>query len=337
MSNPIFSIVIPAYNKANELERCLSSAIGQSLDDIEVIVVDDGSTDGTEKILTRFQQKDNRLSVIKHVVNASVLASRITGMRAATGEYLLFLDADDYLELDACERLQKWLKNRRCDIVEFAYQYELSRNTGDCPDIPLDIPKAMMQIKYPYMLWNKCYSIELIRRALNEIDSFYCNMSEDGYLSVVFCVIAKNYERIDDCLYHYVTSDGISTTAYNDKAQVEKAVKAIQVKKAYLRSFLEKNRIDLLEYLDVFYQNDLLSVWKLCIDAEDLEIQFELLKELDCLAGMDYLQRRKKQINEALETLYPYQNTDIAGRNRLLWQAWVRDVFKAGINRILKR
>lgn len=337
MSNPIFSIVIPAYNKANELEHCLSTVLGQTLTDIEAIVVDDGSTDKTESILTRIQQNDSRVSIIRHPENASLLASRITGMKAAKGDYLLFVDADDYLELDACEKLQKWLKNRQCDIVEFAYQCEPHQDIEYYSNIPDDLPKAMMQIQYPYTVWNKCYSIELIRKALEEIESFYCNMSEDGYFSIVFSVIAKNYERIGECLYHYVIGEGMSTAAYHNKAQVDKAVASIQAKREHLSSFLKKNRTDLLEYLDGFYKNDLMSVWKLCIDAEDIEVQFELLKELDGLTEMGYLKQRKIQIADALKTLHPYQNTDIAGRNSLLLKAWRRDVLQAGIKRILKR
>ena len=337
MSNPIFSIVIPAYNKAKELERCLSTVLGQTFAEIEVIVVDDGSTDETENVLSIFRQKDTRVSVIRHTENSSLLASRITGMKAAKGEYLLFVDADDYLELDTCERLYKWLKHKQCDIVEFAYQCEPYQDIEYYPTVPDDIPKAMMQILYPYTVWNKCYSIELIQRALEKIESFYCNMSEDGYFSIVFTVMAKSYERIGDCLYHYVIGEGMSTAVYHDKTQVDRAVASIQAKREHLSSFLKKNRTDLLEYLDGFYKNDLMSVWKLCIDAEDIEVQFELLKELDGLTEMEYLKQRKIQIADALKTLHPYQNTDIAGRNSLLFKAWRRDVLQAGIKRILKR
>jgi|GEM_PF-2023197 glycosyltransferase involved in cell wall biosynthesis len=332
---PEFSIVIPAYNKAGEIGRCLSSVLNQTYRNIEAIVVDDGSTDDTTTVISSYQ--DERIRLIENGQNKSLLASRIEGMKVARGKYLLFVDADDYLEVDACERLHKWLQNRQCDILEFAYQCEPYQKIEKYPIIPEDIPRAMMEIKYPYTVWNKCYSIELIQNTLPLIESFYCNMSEDGYFSVAFATVAKSYERIDDCLYNYVLENGMSNDAYHDSNQVRRAVESIQNKKEHLSRFLTKTRADLEPKIDGFYQNDLLTVRNLCMNADDIEVQLELLGELDSLTENDFLQQRKDEIKESLNMTYSYKNTDIRGRNRLLKKMWKQDVLKAALKRILWR
>jgi glycosyltransferase involved in cell wall biosynthesis len=94
MSGPRVSVVIPAYNRADLLPRAVDSALAQTVDDIEVIVVDDGSTDDTLAVLERYD--DDRLCVLEHGTNRGVSAARNTGIESAAGEYVAFLDSDDY-------------------------------------------------------------------------------------------------------------------------------------------------------------------------------------------------------------------------------------------------
>ena len=112
MTGVVLTVIIPAYNAEKYLPQCLDSVIGQTLKDIEVICVDDGSTDGSGKILDEFAARDRRLKVI-HQENAGVSAARNRGIKAARGRYLTFVDADDRIDRQAlgylcfeAERLQ---------------------------------------------------------------------------------------------------------------------------------------------------------------------------------------------------------------------------------------
>lgn len=97
---PLVSVVVPVYNAEPYLRECLDSLFGQTLKEIEIIAVDDGSTDGSGKILDEFAARDRRLKVI-HQENAGVSAARNRGIKAARGRYLTFVDADDRIDRQA--------------------------------------------------------------------------------------------------------------------------------------------------------------------------------------------------------------------------------------------
>ena len=100
------SVILPVYNASDYLHQCMDSIVGQTLKDIEIICVDDGSTDNSLDILKEYEQKDKRVKVIQQK-NAGAGAARNNGLSIATGEYLSFLDSDDFFELICWKRLMK--------------------------------------------------------------------------------------------------------------------------------------------------------------------------------------------------------------------------------------
>ncbi|WP_458406204.1 glycosyltransferase family 2 protein [Methanobrevibacter sp.] len=112
------SVIIPVYNTQNYLEECVDSVLNQTLTDIEVICVNDGSTDSSRDILENYARKDNRVKVINQE-NIGLGASRNVGMKFARGEYVSFLDSDDYLQLDALEILYNKAKHEDLDMIIF--------------------------------------------------------------------------------------------------------------------------------------------------------------------------------------------------------------------------
>ncbi len=112
------SIIIPVYNTESYLSACLSSCIHQTLLDIEIICVNDGSTDSSLDILHAFAEKDNRVKVIDKP-NGGVSSARNAGIQHAYSEMIMFLDSDDYLAINACERAWKERLDHKADIVVF--------------------------------------------------------------------------------------------------------------------------------------------------------------------------------------------------------------------------
>ncbi len=111
------SIIIPVYNTEELVEKCIRSCLSQTYDDIEIIAVDDGSTDSTPAILDRLAGEDARIRVL-HQANAGSSAARNAGIREAGGEYLGFVDADDYIEPDMYEKLVRMAASRHLDVVQ---------------------------------------------------------------------------------------------------------------------------------------------------------------------------------------------------------------------------
>ncbi|MBQ9361051.1 MAG: glycosyltransferase family 2 protein [Lachnospiraceae bacterium] len=173
---PKISIIVPVYNAESFLNRTLGSIIEQTCEDIEAICVDDGSADRSPEILDDYAAKDKRIRVI-HQQNKGMGASRNTGMDMASGEYLFFLDADDYLEPDALGMLYGYASSRRLDILVFGAN-QFDSDTGIDKKMPGivnkrylpekevfsagDISDHIFGLSYGY-IWNKMYWRGFIR------------------------------------------------------------------------------------------------------------------------------------------------------------------------------
>lgn len=118
MRPPKFSIVIPVYNVENYLSQCLDSVVRQTLLDIEIICVNDGTKDRSRSVLEEYKNIDNRIQIIDKE-NGGLSSARNAGLEVATGEYILFLDSDDYLEEKTCERLYYETLENQPDIIVF--------------------------------------------------------------------------------------------------------------------------------------------------------------------------------------------------------------------------
>lgn len=142
---PSVSVIIPAYNAEDYISQCISSVLSQTLSDIEVIVVDDGSTDKTPDIVEELSASDARLRLIRQE-NQYAGAARNTGIKAAGGDYLYFLDADDWIESNALEAMRDAGDSRGVDIV-IARSEGFDNQTGDTwlidyalNGVPFDVP-----------------------------------------------------------------------------------------------------------------------------------------------------------------------------------------------------
>ncbi len=117
-TTPLVSIIIPVYNVEEYLRECVDSVINQTYKNLEIILVDDGSTDSSGKICDEYAEKDKRINVI-HQQNGGLSVARNTGFDASNGKYIYFLDSDDYIEINAIELLVSISEKENCDIVFF--------------------------------------------------------------------------------------------------------------------------------------------------------------------------------------------------------------------------
>lgn len=121
MNNPLVSVVVPVYNVSSYLEQCLDSVVNQTYKNLEIILVDDGSTDDSGAICDRYAEKDSRIQVI-HKENGGLSSARNVGLERITGEWALFIDSDDWIELNTLELLFEQ-KDERSEIVEFGLMW----------------------------------------------------------------------------------------------------------------------------------------------------------------------------------------------------------------------
>ncbi|MDD3139688.1 MAG: glycosyltransferase family 2 protein [Lachnospiraceae bacterium] len=174
--NELISVIIPAYNVEPYLEKCLDSVLKQDYKCMEILIIDDGSEDGTLSIAKKYSRTDERIQVY-HTTNKGVSAARNYGLELAKGEYCSFVDGDDWLEPNALSGMLTQLQSTRTDLLNC--QYHRVTPTGDCLEeynfcrgvFTVEKQEEKMQfymqklIPYyvGYEVWNKLYKMKIIR------------------------------------------------------------------------------------------------------------------------------------------------------------------------------
>lgn len=217
---PYFSVIVPVYNTADYLPHCLDSIISQSFSDFELLLINDGSTDISPDICASYAEKDSRIRLI-HKKNGGIVSARNTGVKTACGKYICYVDSDDWIVLDALQRIYAHIsENNQPDMVIWNISYEYS----DHNYVPVShvTPGLYQKQKldtdiYPYMMYdsrqsfctplvspqayNKAYKRELLQEHYCR-DERLRQREEQGF--VFECLYyADSVYFSDDVLYHY--------------------------------------------------------------------------------------------------------------------------------------
>ena len=163
---PKISVIIPVYNVEKYLAECLTSVVNQTFKDIEIICVNDGSTDNSPMILEEFAQKDSRIKIINQE-NQGLAAARNTGIEVATGEYITFVDSDDYVSTDLYADMQKYLPAElicfNAKIFPMSEKYRALQNYIQCKfDGELPVEEKLI-LKTNVHVWNKVFKTSVIK------------------------------------------------------------------------------------------------------------------------------------------------------------------------------
>lgn len=223
-SIPSVSIVMPLFDDEEWVASSLDSCLRQTLGDIEVICVDDASTDGTRAVVERYQQADDRIRLVQHPVNQSAFQARRTGIEAASAPYVMFLDGDDELAPDAVRLALDHAISEQADIVGFGVdviapdgatggRFEESlqpqhRVLHESDIVPAIFPTGKVAQGH---LWRNLYKIEVLREAYSELPAdLVLQRANDLPITFRAFAAASKYSSIGDRLYRYYFRRGIS-------------------------------------------------------------------------------------------------------------------------------
>lgn len=290
----LISVIVPAYNIAEYLPRCLDSIINQTYNNLEIIVISDGSTDNTNEIITEYAKKDNRIvPVFKE--NSGVSDTRNRGLDIAKGDYIGFVDGDDCIEYNMFETLISNAIEQDADISHCGYQMvfpskvDYYYNTGK--KIKLDKAEGILElIKAVYLepgVWNKLYRKEVLQNI--RFDNTLIE-NEDFLFNAQAFNNCKNSFYEDKSLYHYVLRENSACTS------------AFNVKKT-------DNQITVLEKISDIFQEDIYK------DAVNKRFLFTLIYNyrttcMEAVPKEDYRIKLKKLIKE-------YKFSDISKSKRI--------------------
>lgn len=250
MNDVKVSIIIPVYNVEKYISECLDSCINQTLQDIEIIIVDDCGSDKSIDIAKEYAKKDSRIKIIKNNQNKGLFLARCEGLKSATGKYIISLDSDDFLDLKACEIAYNATKDGYYDMVTFGiYRWSGEATVfTEFESLSFDSADEFGDwfFRNKNIFWNICG--RLIKRDiylanldfLSAINSRLI-MAED---MLAMFVIMHNCQRLNfifDMLYYYRYNPSSST---NDKSieNIKESIKSFEEVIAKMKEFVLKNR-----------------------------------------------------------------------------------------------
>ena len=247
MPQPKVSIIVPVYNVENYLERCINSLRNQTLEDIEVILVDDSSTDSSLEICNRMALEDSRIKVI-HKENEGAGFARNTALQIVTGEYIGFLDSDDFVDADMFKTLYDKAEEYGSDLVMsgvlfvdgnmFSEEGECIRKTYFDEDTHFeteeDLKKLRMGIvgatpddnddsKYGMSIWKNLFKAEIIKQNNITFQSEREMLSEDALFMIDYIACIKKATGINEAFYNYCRNEASISKSYK-KDRFEKSL-----------------------------------------------------------------------------------------------------------------
>ena len=199
------SIIVPVYNVERYLGRCLDSILAQTMPRWECVCVDGGSTDGCGAILDEYAARDARFVVV-HKANGGVSSARNAGLDAARGEYVGFVDSDDWIESDTYELALSAARETDADLVQWGFFLEQGKKTIKTQALPRGEFNILTEPAYfDTSMCDKLVLRELIcRNSLRFAENIRSH--EDGIFATECCLLARRAFCVDRPLYHYVTN-----------------------------------------------------------------------------------------------------------------------------------
>lgn len=207
----MFSIIVPVYNVEKYLDKCLASILEQTFKDFECIIIDDGSPDNSNIIIDKYVKLDQRFKVI-HQKNMGLSAARNAGLDIAKGDYIVFVDSDDYIADDYLEKFALKIADTDadmviCGLIEVYKDYE--KNKVFTAESIKVIKQNILADVWPSYVWNKCYKKDLFTNIRFPVGKIF----EDILTIPELCLYAQKIVCIPDKLYYYNRQNENSITA----------------------------------------------------------------------------------------------------------------------------
>ena len=225
-NNQKVSIIVPIYNKEKYLDRCMNSLVNQTYKDLEIILVDDGSSDRSLEICNDYAEKDSRIRVFAKE-NGGVSSARNLGMEQSTGAYLAFVDPDDYMELECIQLLKKSMDAEQADIV-YCHPRDIEEGTGKSRTVSEETGKRypIQATEYNWaapwadtVSWGAIYRREITEGIAFDTD---LKIGEDTLFLGKCIHNSEKIVRLDRALYNYcLNSDSVTSGYYSPRKMSE--------------------------------------------------------------------------------------------------------------------
>ena len=216
LDNPKISVIVPVYKVEKYLDRCVESIVNQTYKNLEIILVDDGSPDNCPEMCDVWAKKDERIQVI-HKENGGLSSARNAALDISTGEYVCFVDSDDWIDSDMIEVLVRCVSEKKADVAMCGFYMDYSGERESDHVSPGSrviegegIFKAFILDEIRPEMWGKLYAMNLFLDMRFDTKTKY---AEDLQMNYHIMKKVKSFVSLDTCKYHYIQSNDGSITA----------------------------------------------------------------------------------------------------------------------------
>lgn len=294
---PKISVIIPVHNTGPHIEDCVRSVINQTMRDIEIICIDDASTDESPKILRTLAAQDPRVIVITLPTNLTANQARKNGVLASSGEMVMFLDGDDIFLPHACETAYAAMHKYDVDVIHFGakvinrsgvpearIQWNQNKIAPHLDRVEGDLVVACFQNdQFFFTLWNKIFRGVLARKAFARIRDGRLPRAQDLYAVFVLLYFSRSYRGIQDVLHHYHFGAGITGNRVYELHRFERFCQGSRVANAIRDFLVYENSLDRYKTIVTKIRknllNDALGQWIDHLPHEDAAAGYDLLTD----------------------------------------------------------
>ncbi len=259
MKKPEVSVIVTAHDDAKTIRQCINALREQTLKNIEIIIIDDASTDETFSIIQKIAKKDSRIKCSQNKENLGVSASRNYGIKIATAPYIMFCDADDFYEPTTCEEMYAAINTNKTDLAvcELSVIYKAHREMKPSDDNYYSLKFSGKQQVRSHIIFNtdlsptnKIFRKSIIQKYDIRFPDGY--RFEDAYFCVAYFCASKTIYYLNKPLYNYVRHDGsLMSQTWSKNLENDYAIDHLYIA-FLLYDFLEKNKL-LERYTDLFW------------------------------------------------------------------------------------
>ena len=315
MKNKMITVIIPVYNTEEYVERCIRSIMNQTYKNLEIIIVNDGSTDNSLNICKKLQQEDNRIKIISQK-NTGVSNARNIGLDNATGEYIGFADSDDFLESNMYEIMYNHLEKENadlCRIKAFIYNREggieeiAKESNVFIYDDHLDIMNAYLKNELKIAVWDKLFRTKIIKQIRFDSELF----NEDAAYVWEACLNSKKVVMDTKQFYHHIkrTTNSLTSVAFG-----KHNLTLFKYSKDNFKKLLDEYP----EQAYLFYFNGLFHLLKVYKRDWDSNILIDFYKEeiLQIINELNYIIHNYSKYIQKMDLIYAKDTIEIL-TNRL--------------------
>lgn len=254
------SIVIPLYNSEKYIEKCIRSIISQKYKNIEIIIVNDGSTDNSYKIAKKLESADNRIKLINKK-NKGVSSARNIGIKKASGDYIIFVDSDDYLNFDAIEQIYNELEKKYFDLIIFEISIiknntmkkmkcKLANNDYKVQQLLNKLLKNPKYIERINSVCSKVYKLDIIKKQNIKFNE-NIQIGEDLLFNIKYLKFVNKIKWNNKAIYNYYVENKKSATKKYIDNKYEQLIEINNKFKIYLKDFKNIKLLKLQQYIKI--------------------------------------------------------------------------------------